>query len=126
MKNPFQKRTEKHVTPMPSREEIVSMMFDQGLDQRVDEIVQVIYNPEHTERFVILKSEHDYYKYIFERLHQFDEEEWMYIGNLPGALPAMWKPTDDSHVSLFSSKEETLNAIRILPEYKSHFSAKEE
>ncbi len=106
---------------MRSWEEIVPIMFKQGLDGWTDEIVQVIYNPEHIKRFVILKSKHGYYKYVYEILRQFDEEEWMYIGNQPGALPAMWEPVGGSHVSLFSGIEETLEAVKALPEYKQHF-----
>lgn len=108
---------------MPSWEEIVPMMFNQGLDGWTEEIVQVIYNPEHIKRFVILKSEHGYYTYVYEILHQFDEEEWMNIENQPGALPAMWEPVGDSHASLFSGIEEALEAVKALPEYKLHFLA---
>ena len=122
MKKLFKKRTARHITPMPSWEEIVPMMFNQGLDGWTDETVQVIYNPEHTKRFVILKSEHGYYKYVYQILHQFDEEEWLYTGSQPGALPAMWEPVGDSQVSIFSGIEETLEVIKALPEYKLHFS----
>lgn len=123
MKKLFGKQTTKLITPMPSWEEIVPMMYDQGLGGWTDEIVQVIYNPEHIKRFVILKSEHGCYKYVYEILRQFDEEEWMYIGNHPRALPAMWEPVGDSRVSLFSGIEETLEAVKALPEYKLHFLA---
>ena len=68
-----------------------------------------------------MKSEHGYYKYVYEILHQFDEEEWMYIGSQPGAFPAMWEPVGDNCVSLFSGMEEALEAIKALPEYKLHF-----
>ena len=121
MKNPFRKHTARHIAPMPSWEEIVPMMYDKGLDGWSDEIVQVVYSPEHSERFIIMKSEHGYYKYVYEILHQFDEEEWMYIGSQLGALPAMWEPVGDNCVSLFSGMEEALEAIKALPEYKLHF-----
>ena len=85
---------------------------------------QVIYNPKHTKRFVILKSERGYYKYAFEELHPFDEEEWALIGNLPGALPAMWEPTGDSSVSLFSGIDEITEAEKASSEYTLHFSEK--
>ena len=68
-----------------------------------------------------MKSEHGYYKYVYEILHQFDEEEWMYIGSHPGALPAMWEQVGDNCVSLFSGMEEALEAIKALPEYKLYF-----
>ena len=125
MKNPFKKRITRHITPMPSWEEIVPMMYDQGLGGWADEIVQVIYNPEHTERFVIVKSMRGYYKYAYEVLHQFDEEEWRYVGNQPGALPAMWETVGDGHTSLFSGLKEALSAIKALPEYKQHFYTEE-
>ena len=121
MKNPFRKRTARHIAPMPYWEEIVPMMYDKGLDCWSDEIVRVVYNPEHSKRFIIMKSEHGYYKYVYEIPHQFDEEEWMYIGSQLGALPAMWEPVGDNCVSLFSGMEEALEAIKALPEYKLHF-----
>lgn len=55
-----------------SWEEIVPMMYDKGLDSRSDEIVRVVYNPEHSERFIIMKSEHGYYKYVYETLTEYD------------------------------------------------------
>ncbi len=33
----------------------------------------------------------------------------------------MWEPVGDSRVSLFFGIEETLEAVKALPEYKLHF-----
>lgn len=110
---------------MPSWEEIVPMMYDKGLDGRLDEIVQVIYNSDRSKRFIILKSEHGYYKYIYEVLHQFDEEERMYIGNRPGALPAKREPIGNSRVSLFSDVDGVPENMKASPEYKLHFLTEE-
>ena len=125
MKNPFRKQTARHITPMPSWKEIVPMMYDKGLDGWLDEIVQVIYNPDCSKRFIVLKSEHGYYEYTYEILHQFDEEEWQYIGNQPGALPAMWEPIGNSCVSLFSDVDGAIEDIKVSPEYKLYFLTEE-
>ena len=125
MKNQFEERAAGYSTPMPSWEEIVQMMYDKDLDCWSDEIARVIYNPEHTERFLILKSERGFYKYVYEKLCQFDEEDWTYIGNQPGALPAAWNMVGDHCVSLFSDIEEALEAIKALPEYKIYFLAED-
>ena len=42
------------------------MMYDQGLSGWADEIVQIVDDPEHTERFVIRKSARGYYQYVYE------------------------------------------------------------
>ncbi len=108
---------------MPAWEDIVTAMYNKGLDGWSDEIVHVMYNSDNTKRFVILKSERGYYKYVYEILYQFDEEEWMYIGSQPEALPAMWEPTGSSSLSLFSDIDEIIKAVKALPEYRLHFSA---
>lgn len=110
---------------MPSWAEIVPMMYDMGLDGWQDEVVNVIYNSEQTERFVILKCGHGCYRYVYETLHPFDEEEWNYIACQPGALPAMWKTMDHGGVSLFSDQIEAMEAVKALPEYQLRFTTEE-
>ncbi len=98
------------------------MMYDKGLSTFCDEIAEVIYNRDRTKRFVVLKSINGYYKYAYEELYAFDEEEWMYIGRQPDALPAMWmEPNSWQGTSLYFNYDETLKEIRVTPEYKTYF-----
>ena len=109
--------------PIPQWEEIVSMMFDKGLDFFRDEIAEVIYNTDRTKRFVILKSSNGYYKYAYEEIYAFDEEEWMYVGRQPDALPAIWmEPISWQGTSLYFKFDDALKEIRVSPEYKAYFS----
>ena len=108
--------------PLSSWEKIAEIMYDKDLDNRNDEVVQVMYSPDRTERFIILKSDGGHYKYCFEVLQAFDNDEWKYICEQPGALPAMWvQPACNSGISLFSGEKEVLDAVKALPEYKTYF-----
>lgn len=124
LSNLFHKNPAQNPLPtIPQWEEIVSMMFDKGLDSFCDEIAEVIYNREQTKRFVILKSANGYYKYAYEELYAFDEEEWMYIGRQPDALPAMWmEPNCWQGTSFYFNYDDTLKEIRVTPEYQTYFS----
>ena len=64
--------------PRPSWSETVSIMFDKQLCY-ADEVVDVIYAPDKTKRFVLLKSDKGYFRFVYEELHPFTEEEWMYV-----------------------------------------------
>ena len=98
------------------------MMYDKGLSTFCDEIAEVIYNRDRTKRFVVLKSINGYYKYAYEELYAFDEEEWMYIGTQPDALPAMWMaPNSWQGTSLYFNYDDTLKEIRVTPEYRTYF-----
>lgn len=114
------------LSPIPPWSNIVNIMYDKNLESFVDEVVQVIYNPDRTKRFVILKSEQGYYKYAYEEIHAFDEEEWMYISKQPDALPAMWiQPGNDKGTSFYSSEEDAMKEIEASHEYKTYFLKKE-
>ena len=123
LSKPFRKSVaQKPLPPIPMREEIVSMMFDKGLDSFCDMVVKVIYSHDNTKRFVILKSANGYFKYAYEEIYTFNEEEWMYIGRQPDALPAMWmEPNSWQGTSLYFNYDETLKEIRVTPEYKTYF-----
>lgn len=112
------------LTPLPSWDEIVDIMYDKDLDNRNDEVVQVMYSPDRTKRFMILKSDGGYYKYCFEVLQAFDDDEWKYICEQPGALPAMWvQPAGNQGLSLFSGIKEVTDAVKALPEYELYFNS---
>ena len=109
------------IPPFP---EIVEMMFDKGLSFSEDmQVIKVIYNEEKTRRFILLKSVNGYYKYTYEELCVFDEEEWMYICNQENAVPAWWNPKDHSFAySFFGTEEEALTMLMQEGEYKQYFT----
>lgn len=114
------------LSPIPPWSDIVNIMYDKNLDCFTDEFVRVIYNPDQTKRFVILKSENGYYKYVYEELQAFDEEEWMYISKQTDALPAMWVQIQDNEsTSLYGSLEDVMKEIEMSHEYKTYFLTRE-
>lgn len=122
--NWFNRRKKNTATPpIPSFSETVEIMFDKSLSFSPDlQVVKVIYNEEKSKRFVLLKSVNGYYKYTYEELCVFDEEEWMYIGNQEDAAPAYWNPKDRAFAySFFGTEEEALAMLMQEREYKQHF-----
>ena len=119
----FNKRENINVLPIPPFSEIVEMMYDKSLCFSEDlQVVKVIYNEEKTKRFILLKSVNGYYKYTYEELCVFDEEEWMYICNQEDAVPAWWNPKDRSFAySFFGTEEEALTMLKQEGEYKQFF-----
>ena len=99
------------------------MMYDKCLPFSADlQVIKVIYNEEKTKRFIILKSINGYYKYTYEELSVFDEEEWMYICNQENAVPAWWIPMDRSFAySFFGTEGEALTMLMQEGEYKQYF-----
>lgn len=65
--------------PLPSWSEAVSVMYNKQLNCFGDELVDVLYTPDKTKRFVLLKSDKGYFRFVYEELHPFTEEEWMYV-----------------------------------------------
>lgn len=120
----FSKRKNSAVIPqIPPFSEIVVMMYDKSLSFSEDlQLVKVIYNEEKTKRFILLKSVNGYYKYTYEELCVFDEEEWMYICNQENAFPAWWAPKDRSFAySFFGTEEEALSMLMQEGEYRQYF-----
>ena len=120
----FSKRKNNAAIPqIPPFSEIVEMMYDKSLSFSEDlQLVKVIYNEEKTKRFILLKSVNGYYKYTYEELCVFDEEEWMYICNQKNALPAWWAPKDRSFAySFFGTEEEALSMLMQEGEYRQYF-----
>ena len=120
----FSKRKNNAVIPrIPPFSEIVEMMYDKSLSFSEDlQLVKVIYNEEKTKRFILLKSVNGYYKYTYEELCVFDEEEWMYICNQENAFPAWWASKDRSFAySFFGTEEEALSMLMQEGEYRQYF-----
>ena len=122
----FNKKKRDSVPPIPPFSEIVEMMYDKSLSFSEDlQLVKVIYNEEKTKRFILLKSVNGYYKYTYEELCLFDEEEWLYICNLENAFPAYWNPKDRSFAySFFGTEEDALSMLMQEEEYKEYFDKK--
>lgn len=118
----FQKGQPKEIPTMPTRAEIVEMMYDKYLDAFADEVVSVVYSIDKTMRYVVLKNKKGLFTYQLEAIYQFDEDEWKYICSYNDALPAMWEPFRDIvGKSLFDSEEALLKEMKEQPEYKQYF-----
>ena len=114
------------IPPMPPFSEIVEMMYDKNLSFSEDlQLVKAIYNQEKTKRFILLKSANGYFKYTYQELCVFDEEEWAYICKQENALPAWWKPMDRlCGNSFFGTEDDALQALMQEGEYKQYFDKK--
>lgn len=112
-----------NVPPIPPFSEIIEMMYDKSLSFSEDlQVIKVIYNEEKTKRFILLKSVNGYFKYTYEELCVFDDEEWVYICNQENAVPAWWKPMDRSFAySFFGTEEEAVKTLMQEREYKQYF-----
>lgn len=112
------------IPSIPPFSEIVEMMYDKSLSFSEDvRVIRVIYNEEKSRRFIVLKSVNGYFKYTYEELCVFDEEEWMYICNQENAVPAWWNPTDRSFAySFFGTEEEAVKMLMQEREYKQYFN----
>ena len=116
-------RKKANVPPIPPFSEIIEMMYDESLSFTEDlQVIRVIYNEEKSKRFIVLKSINGYFKYTYEELCVFDEEEWMYICNQENAVPAWWNPMDRSFAySFFGTEEEAVRMLMQESEYKQYF-----
>ncbi len=112
------------VPAIPPLSEIIEMMYDKNLSFSENlQVIKVIYNKEKTKRFILLKSVNGYYKYTYEELCVFDEEEWMYICNQKNAVPAWWNPMDRTFAySFFGTEEDALTMLMQEKEYKQYFT----
>ena len=111
-------RKEKAVVPkMPEWNEIVEMLYDKSLDCFDDEVVKVIYSNDKATRYIVLKSDKDFFTYRLEKIYQFDEEEWSYRCSFD-LTPAFWQDVDNGSKSIFSTLEDALNELKQEAEYK--------
>lgn len=101
--------------------EIVSMMYDRQLDNRDYRIVKVLYSTDSTKRCVVSENQ-NMYTYELEVIERLEDDEWRYICDVEGALPAQWVPFyNDSRKSLFDSMDELMKELVNQPEYKKFF-----
>lgn len=118
----FKRKLKASISPMPSWETVIEMMYDKHLDAFSDEVVKVIYSKDCSMRYVVLKDEKGFFTYQLEAIYQFDEDEWKYICSHDNALPAMWEPFRGIvGKSVFEKIDELLQELKAEPEYKSYF-----
>lgn len=116
----FNKNSKTEIPPIPSREEIIKIMYDKQLDYFSDMVVNTVYSKDKSMRYVILENEKGYLTYQFEELHQFSEYEWAALGSAHNDLPAIWEPFSDRK-SIFENTEELLKEMEKEPNYKQYF-----
>ena len=110
------------VRPKPSWPEIVELMYDKGLSFPAYDVVKVVYSPDKKGRLVLLKSQnYGFYKYEFQYIDSFIEDEWEYVSDIPGALPAIWMGFGCSSRSFFGTTQEAWNEAISSREYKYIF-----
>ncbi len=118
----FKKKQMSEISPMPSWETIIQVMYDKNLDAFADEVVDVIYSKDRSMRYVVLKEDNGLFTYQLEVIYQFDEDEWRYSCSNENAIPAMWEPFRGiGGKSFFNSMEDLLKEIENEPEYKQYF-----
>ena len=109
---------------MPSWEEIVAHMQGKELSFFADTIVRVIDSKDHAKRVIILRSDHGYYKTVYEEIRVWDEDEWNYFYYDLDRYPAYWEPVDSSinTTSFYGTEEDAIQAITESHEYKMYFA----
>lgn len=120
LKKIFSKK--KDISSPPPWEEIIEAMYDKDLSfTEGTEVIKVIYSKDKSKRFIILKSDKGFFKYVYEELCLFDEEERMYFHNNEN-IYAYWSPNDPSFAySFFDTEENAFSALISEPEYKKYF-----
>ena len=119
MKKLFRKfRKEKRIVPpMPEWNEIVEMLYDKNLDFLDSTVEKVIYSKDKSKRYVVLKSDKDFFTYRLEKIYQLDEDEWSYRCSFD-LTPAFWQDVDNGSKSIFSTLEDALKELKQEAEYK--------
>lgn len=108
---------------MPTWEEIIEHMHDKQLSFFSDTIVSVIESKDRTKRVIILRSDHGYYKTVYEEIRVWDEDEWNYFCNDSDRYPAWWEPVDSSinSKSFYGTEDDALKAVTSSHEYEMYF-----
>lgn len=119
----FKKRTHKsiEVSPRPSWNQIVAMMYDKTLNVFNDEVVRVIYSNDKTMRYIILKSENGFFTYILEQIYQYSDDEWEYKSD-DELCPAFWGAFNNDCKSIYSTLEDALKELENEIQYKLFFN----
>ena len=109
---------------VPSTDEISEIMYNENLTF-ADDVTDVIYCPDKTKRYVVLRHNSDgYYRFRYEEMIVFDEYEQQLAktntDNMDGVLPGYWAPINRT-LSIFGTSREAVDSIRFEPEYKQYF-----
>ena len=109
---------------MPSWDDIVVYMQGKELSFFADRIVRVMDSKDHTQRVIILRSDHGYYKTVHEKIRVWDEDEWNYCCSDPDRYPAYWEPVDSSinTKSFYATEDDAIKAITASYEYEMYFT----
>ena len=109
---------------MPTWDEIVEYMQGKELNFFADAIVRVIDSRDHAKRVIILRSDHGYYKTVYEEIRVWDEDEWIYFCNDPNRYPAYWESVESSinNKSFYGTEEDAIKAVTESHEYKMYFA----
>ena len=62
------KKIDAPLPPIPPFEEMVEYLYDKKLPVEKGEIIKVIYSKDRSKRFIVLKSNKGFYKYICEEI----------------------------------------------------------
>jgi hypothetical protein len=118
----MKKRKKAGLSPMPSYSEIVESLygrypsFVEGIT-----VKRVIYSKDRAKRFIIIKSDKGFYKYLYEEICVCDADEWEMISAIEGAEPACWAPKNTIGASFFENERDAEIAITFEPEYSDYF-----
>ena len=115
-------RKEKIDYVLPSHTEIVDMLYDKHLDFSDETVIKIVYGANNEHRVVILKNSDGYFRYIFERIEEYDADEMKYFSGYPDRFPAEWREVDDMRFSAFGSEKEAWNDLIATSEYKTYFN----
>lgn len=111
----------KNREPALSPEQIAEIM--KGIAPEYDEkAVQILYSTDGLKRFVILRSPRSYFRYMYETAHILTAEERRDYGYTRKDPPAVWKAAKSADIPLFSTEEETVDAVRETAEFKEFFN----
>ena len=112
------------IPSMPTYNEIVKSLYDKDLVCSDSlKICKVIYSKDHSKRFVVLESNQGFFKYTYEEICVFDEDEWYsHFGDIENIQPGWWEPKDRSFAySFFGTENEAMVALKCESEYKQFF-----
>lgn len=99
--------------PLPSREQIVQMCYDKGLERFRDTVVSVYYSKEKDYRGIILKKSESVFYIVYEQLIPYDEVEW---NNNSGDFPGCWQPVNDRN-SYYDTVERAEKELFLEPRF---------
>lgn len=114
------KKIDAPLPPIPPFEEMVEYLYDKKLPVEKGEIIKVIYSKDRSKRFIVLKSNKGFYKYICEEICIYDMLDWEYFAFVNNAYPAWWETVLEEK-SFFGTVEEAMYALILEAEYKNYF-----